>query len=126
MHLLETVWKVSAGVMVAYALHYGEQEILYGSVRGRMALHRSASAQSHRTRTPQASWLTGDPRRRFLRLEERLPLAVATPRDFPPWKTVYDWFRRWRIDGTWDRLNAANCASGYGGALAGTRTPAPQ
>jgi len=28
------------------------------------------------------------------------------PKDFPPWKTVYDWFRRWRIDGTWDRLNA--------------------
>jgi transposase len=22
------------------------------------------------------------------------------------WKTVYDWFRRWRIDGTWGRLNA--------------------
>ena|SRR5215207_9008641 len=29
------------------------------------------------------------------------------PRDFPPWKTVYDWFRRWRIDGTWERLNTA-------------------
>jgi putative transposase len=28
------------------------------------------------------------------------------PRDFPPWKSVYDWFRRWRIDGTWKRLNA--------------------
>ena len=28
------------------------------------------------------------------------------PRDFPPWNTVYDWFRRWRIDGTWERLNA--------------------
>src|SRR3712207_6188004 len=28
------------------------------------------------------------------------------PRDFPPWKTVYDWFRKWRIDGTWERLNA--------------------
>ena len=27
------------------------------------------------------------------------------PRDFPPWKTVYDWFRRWRIDGTWECLN---------------------
>jgi putative transposase len=28
------------------------------------------------------------------------------PRDFPPWKTVYDWFRRrWPIDGTWERLN---------------------
>jgi transposase len=28
------------------------------------------------------------------------------PRDFPPWKTVYHWFRAWRIDGTWERLNA--------------------
>jgi putative transposase len=28
------------------------------------------------------------------------------PRDFPPWKTVYDWFRRWRIDGALERLNA--------------------
>jgi len=27
------------------------------------------------------------------------------PKEFPPWKTVYDWFRRWRIDGTWERLN---------------------
>jgi putative transposase len=29
------------------------------------------------------------------------------PREFPPWKTVYDWFRKWRIDGTWERLNHA-------------------
>jgi putative transposase len=29
------------------------------------------------------------------------------PREFPPWETVYGWFRRWRIDGTWERLNAA-------------------
>ena len=28
------------------------------------------------------------------------------PKDFPPWKSVYDWFRRWRLDGTWERLNA--------------------
>src|SRR3954451_18718691 len=27
------------------------------------------------------------------------------PRDFPPWETVYGWFRRWRIDGTFERLN---------------------
>ncbi len=31
------------------------------------------------------------------------------PRDFPPWKTVYHWFRKWRIDGTFERLNAALC-----------------
>jgi putative transposase len=29
------------------------------------------------------------------------------PRNFPPWERVYFWFRRWRIDGTWERLNAA-------------------
>ena len=29
------------------------------------------------------------------------------PYDFPPWETVYWWFRRWRIDGTWERLNTA-------------------
>src|ERR671921_63771 len=29
------------------------------------------------------------------------------PRDFPPWETVYYWFRRWRIDETFERLNAA-------------------
>jgi putative transposase len=29
------------------------------------------------------------------------------PRDFPPWESVYYWFRRWRIDGTFERLNAA-------------------
>jgi putative transposase len=27
------------------------------------------------------------------------------PRDFPPWKTVYHWFRKWRLDGTFERLN---------------------
>jgi putative transposase len=29
------------------------------------------------------------------------------PREFPPWKTVYHYFRRWRLDGTWERLHAA-------------------
>jgi putative transposase len=29
------------------------------------------------------------------------------PHDFPPWKTVYHYFRAWRIDGTFERLHAA-------------------
>jgi putative transposase len=29
------------------------------------------------------------------------------PHEYPPWPTVYWWFRRWRLDGTWERLNAA-------------------
>ena len=27
------------------------------------------------------------------------------PHDFPPWKTVYHYFRLWRLDGTWERIN---------------------
>src|ERR671912_1389506 len=29
------------------------------------------------------------------------------PNDFPPWKTVYHYFRYWRLDGTWERMHAA-------------------
>jgi putative transposase len=29
------------------------------------------------------------------------------PRDFPPWKTVYHWFRKWRINGIFEQLNLA-------------------
>lgn len=28
----------------------------------------------------------------------------ALPHDFPPWKTVYNYFRAWRRDGTWDQF----------------------
>lgn len=27
------------------------------------------------------------------------------PRELPPWKTVYHYFRLWQQDGTWERLN---------------------
>jgi len=29
------------------------------------------------------------------------------PHDLPPWKTVYHYFRLWRLDGTWARVNDA-------------------
>jgi putative transposase len=29
------------------------------------------------------------------------------PHDFPPWKTVYHYFRSWRLDGTWEKVHAA-------------------
>src|SRR5215218_9688268 len=29
------------------------------------------------------------------------------PHDFPRWPTVYYYFRRWRLDGTWERINRA-------------------
>jgi putative transposase len=27
------------------------------------------------------------------------------PHDFPPWRTVYHYFRTWRSDGTWERMH---------------------
>jgi putative transposase len=29
------------------------------------------------------------------------------PHDFPPWKTVYHYFRLWGVDRTWERMHAA-------------------
>ena len=29
------------------------------------------------------------------------------PREYPPWQTVYDYFRRWRRDGTWEAVHGA-------------------
>jgi transposase len=40
----------------------------------------------------------------FYVLKSGCPWRLLPP-DFPPWGTVYCWFRRWRIDGTWERLN---------------------
>ena len=29
------------------------------------------------------------------------------PKDLPPWQTVYGYFRKWRLDGTWERIHTA-------------------
>ncbi len=44
------------------------------------------------------------------------------PREFPPWSTVHHYFRRWRLDGTWERVNA-NLRNNL--RLAAGRTPQP-
>jgi putative transposase len=28
------------------------------------------------------------------------------PKEYPPWLTVHDYYRRWRHDGTWERIHA--------------------
>ena len=27
------------------------------------------------------------------------------PHDFPPWSTVYHYYRHWRLDGTWEKIH---------------------
>ena len=84
------------------------------------------------TRAPYPSDLTD---RQFRRLEPHLPAAKpggrprsadvrevvnailyvlrngvvwrALPHDFPPWPTVYWYFRQWRLDGTWEAIHTA-------------------
>lgn len=29
------------------------------------------------------------------------------PQEWPPWQTVYHYFRKWRLDGTWERIHTA-------------------
>src|SRR5215203_1113077 len=31
----------------------------------------------------------------------------SLPHDFPPWKTLYHYFRLWRLDGTWEKMHPA-------------------
>lgn len=31
----------------------------------------------------------------------------SLPHEYPPWQTVYDYFRRWRDDGTWEAIHDA-------------------
>ena len=31
----------------------------------------------------------------------------ALPHDFPPWSTVWSYFRKFRDDGTWERIHTA-------------------
>jgi len=57
----------------------------------------------------------GRPRKYALRrVADALFYAVKTgcqwrqlPVDFPPWQTVYQQFRTWRMRGTWERVNTA-------------------
>jgi len=58
---------------------------------------------------------TGRPRRHayrtivnaiFYELRSGCPWRLL-PRDFPAWRTVYHYFRKWRLDGTWHRIQTA-------------------
>src|SRR3712207_2554216 len=84
-----------------------EKELFHRSYRRRMALSPVLRPSSETPRTTQDPRHSRDPKRRLLRVEEWLSPWRLLPRDFPPWESVYFWFRRWRIDGTWERLNAA-------------------
>jgi putative transposase len=102
--------KYSAGVTLAYASHHGEQE-----ESKKHATDLSDDEWGCIKSYPPVSTGRGRPRIHspreildalFYVLKTGCPWRLL-PKDFPPWKSVYDWFRKWRIDGTFKRLNAA-------------------
>jgi transposase len=89
---------------MAYALVH--DDVSYRSFRRRVQPHREAPTRRPPEGAPQDPRPARGPQRRLLRPQERMSLATLLPREFPPWRSVYHWFRRWRIDGTFERLNA--------------------
>ena len=86
-----------------------EKELLNRSHRRRMELPRASCPSAQGARTTEGPHHPRDPRRHLLHRKERLSLEATSPRLRTPWETVYWWFRRWRIDATFERLNAALC-----------------
>jgi putative transposase len=70
-----------------------------------MGVHRALCSGSQQARTTENPRYPRDPQRYLLRFEEWLSLAAFTPRLRTPWETVYHYFRRWSLDGTWERVN---------------------
>jgi hypothetical protein len=86
--------KCWANLMVAYAQHYSEQQIPYGSLRRPVALHPPASLPGPTGQgRPRLHGLRTDPRCRLLlrALKSCSAFWRLLPRDyFTPWKTLYD------------------------------------
>ncbi len=71
-----------------------------------MGLHRASPTCSKSRRTAPGALPTRDPYAIFYIVRSGCAWRLL-PHDFPPWKTVYHYFRTWRIDGTWKKLHAA-------------------
>jgi putative transposase len=97
--------KCSASVMVPYAPHYVESRRYPTDLSDEewrcVGAHLPEPTGRGR---PRLHCLRAILDAVFYVLKSGCPWRLL-PREFPPWKTVYDWFRRWRIDGTWERLN---------------------
>jgi putative transposase len=78
---------------------------LSGSEWARLKLHLPASKKRGRGR-PRIHSLRDILDAIFYVLKSGCPWRLL-PRCFPPWKSVYHWFRKWRIDGTFEQLNTA-------------------
>jgi transposase len=98
--------KSGALVVIRYSSTH-EKTLPNGSLRRRMELHRASFARPRRIRTPQDPRSAGDPQNAVFYLLRSGCQWRLLPHEFPRWPTVYWYFRKWRIDGTWERINRA-------------------
>src|SRR3712207_6612701 len=91
--------------MTAYArLH---DHISDRSLRRRMELLGAASSVSEETGgRPRINRPRALLDALFYVLKSGCPWRLP-PRDFPPWRTVYHYFRQWRLAGIFEQINAA-------------------
>src|SRR4051812_37389868 len=88
-----------------YSSRY-EKALPDGSLRRRMELLRASSAAPNGHGRPRTHSLREILNAIFYLLKSGCQWRLL-PHDFPRWPTVYHYFRKWRIDGTWERINRA-------------------
>src|SRR5215213_8662643 len=77
-----------------------------GSIRRRMELHRAHMPAPKGFGRPRTHSLHEIIDAIFYLLKSGCQWRLL-PHDFPRWPTVYHYFRKWRRDGTWERINRA-------------------
>jgi putative transposase len=108
--------------MLAYATRYGEPEIPTDSSDDEWCCIGPTGWRRPRLHDLRAILVAV-----FYILKSGCPWRLLTRGDFPPRKTVYDWFRRWCVGWAWERLNTQlreRLQARLGRDL-GTRTLAP-
>src|SRR5215204_6100370 len=83
-----------------------EKEIPDEPLRRRMELHRASPAAPKGYGRPRTHDLREIINAVFYLLKSGCQWRLL-PHDFPRWPTVYHYFRKWRMDGTWERVNRA-------------------
>ena len=81
-----------------------EKNVPDGSFRCRMELHRAPPARPKGHGPPRTHDLGEILNAIFYLLKSGCQWRLL-PHDFPRWPTFYWYFRTWRIDGTWERIN---------------------
>src|SRR4051812_13344613 len=71
-----------------------------------MELPRTSPARTQSYRTSQDAHHPRDPERYLLRRSWWLCLEAPTARLRTPWKTVYHYFRAWRLSGVWEGMHS--------------------